>query len=114
MSDDAYAVMPRPGGLKLKGKGTKAGKKKKSKLAKKAAAAAKAEESEFKVPMNISVTQDDRTPAQKHHDENRLAREMDRIKKKAVLSHKEKVEALNKHLSTLSEHYDVPKVSWTK
>jgi len=23
-------------------------------------------------------------------------------------------QALNKHLSTLSEHYDVPKVSWTK
>jgi len=41
-------------------------------------------------------------------------REKDRIKKRATLNHKEKVEKFNSYLASLSEHYDIPKVSWTK
>lgn len=37
-----------------------------------------------------------------------------RILKKASKSHKQRVEEFNKHLDSLSEHYDIPKVSWTK
>lgn len=37
-----------------------------------------------------------------------------RILKKASKTHKERVEEFNKHLDSLSEHYDIPKVSWTK
>lgn len=37
-----------------------------------------------------------------------------RIMKKATKSHKQRVEEFNKHLDSLSEHYDIPKVSWTK
>lgn len=37
-----------------------------------------------------------------------------RILKKASKSHKQRVEDFNKHLDSLSEHYDIPKVSWTK
>lgn len=38
----------------------------------------------------------------------------DRILKKATKTHKQRVEEFNKHLDSLSEHYDIPKVSWTK
>ena len=38
----------------------------------------------------------------------------DRIKKKASVSHKEKVEKFNEYLNSLSEHYEQAKVSWTK
>lgn len=37
-----------------------------------------------------------------------------RIMKKASKTHKQRVEEFNKHLDSLSEHYDIPKVSWTK
>lgn len=37
-----------------------------------------------------------------------------RILKKAAKTHKQRVEEFNKHLDSLSEHYDIPKVSWTK
>jgi len=40
--------------------------------------------------------------------------ELERIKKKANLNHKEKVEKFNSYLNNLSEHYDIMKVSWTK
>lgn len=40
--------------------------------------------------------------------------ELDRIKKRANLNHKEKVEKFNSYLNNLSEHYDIMKVSWTK
>lgn len=36
------------------------------------------------------------------------------ILKKAEKSHKEHVEVYNKHLESLSEFHDIPKVSWTK
>ncbi|NWW55330.1 FA32A protein, partial [Pedionomus torquatus] len=47
---------------------------------------------------------DKRTPAQ----------QMERILKKASKTHKQRVEDFNRHLDTLTEHYDIPKVSWTK
>lgn len=31
-----------------------------------------------------------------------------------ALTHKQRVEDFNRHLDTLTEHYDIPKVSWTK
>ena len=40
--------------------------------------------------------------------------ELERIKKRANLNHKEKVEKFNSYLNNLSEHYDIMKVSWTK
>jgi len=41
-------------------------------------------------------------------------RDIDRIKKKADMNHRSKVEKFNQYLNGLSEHYDIPKVSWTK
>lgn len=33
---------------------------------------------------------------------------------KASMTHKMKVEKFNQHLDSLTEHFDIPKVSWTK
>ncbi|CAJ0950058.1 unnamed protein product, partial [Mesorhabditis belari] len=38
----------------------------------------------------------------------------ERMQKKAVVSHREKVEQFNKQMSELTEFNDIPKVSWTK
>ncbi|XP_051167394.1 protein FAM32A [Leptopilina boulardi] len=38
----------------------------------------------------------------------------ERIKQKASLTHKQRVEEFNRHLDGLTEHFDIPKVSWTK
>ncbi|KAF2881418.1 hypothetical protein ILUMI_24758 [Ignelater luminosus] len=37
-----------------------------------------------------------------------------RILEKASMTHKERVEKFNQHLDGLTEHFDIPKVSWTK
>ncbi|BFF95457.1 protein FAM32A-like [Drosophila madeirensis] len=37
-----------------------------------------------------------------------------RIMDKAQTTHKERVEKFNEHLDSLTEHFDIPKVSWTK
>ncbi|EFN83097.1 Protein FAM32A [Harpegnathos saltator] len=38
----------------------------------------------------------------------------ERIKEKASKTHKQRVEEFNRHLDSLTEHFDIPKVSWTK
>lgn len=37
-----------------------------------------------------------------------------RILEKASQTHKQRVEKFNQHLDSLTEHFDIPKVSWTK
>ncbi|KAF2643788.1 DUF1754-domain-containing protein [Massarina eburnea CBS 473.64] len=51
-----------------------------------------------------------KTEAEKRHDEQRRKRLEDRLKKEGIKTHKEKVEELNKYLSGLSEHHDMPKI----
>jgi protein FAM32A len=43
-----------------------------------------------------------------------LAQEAERILKKAEKTHRQRVQEFNESLEKLSEHYDIPKVSWTK
>ncbi|KAM6938044.1 protein FAM32A-like [Lycodopsis pacificus] len=57
---------------------------------------------------------DKRTPAQMAFDKMQEKRQMERILNKASKTHKLRVEDFNRHLDTLTEHYDIPKVSWTK
>ncbi|KAG8454796.1 hypothetical protein GDO86_001133 [Hymenochirus boettgeri] len=57
---------------------------------------------------------DKRTPAQLAFEKMQEKRQMERILKKASKTHKQRVEDFNRHLDTLTEHYDIPKVSWTK
>ncbi|KAL1453195.1 hypothetical protein WDU94_007360 [Cyamophila willieti] len=40
--------------------------------------------------------------------------EKERILQKAAMTHKQQVERFNRHLDNLTEHFDIPKVSWTK
>ncbi|KAI9823777.1 MAG: hypothetical protein M1832_002334 [Thelocarpon impressellum] len=51
-----------------------------------------------------------KTEAQRRHDELRRKRLNERIKREGVKSHKERVEDLNRYLSNLSEHHDMPRI----
>jgi protein FAM32A len=51
-----------------------------------------------------------KTEAERRYDEMRRKRLEERLKKEGVKTHKEKVEELNKYLSGLSEHHDMPKI----
>jgi protein FAM32A len=51
-----------------------------------------------------------KTEAERRHDEIRRKRLEEKFKKEGVKTHKEKVEELNKYLSGLSEHHDMPKI----
>ncbi|KAB5559081.1 hypothetical protein PHYPO_G00024750 [Pangasianodon hypophthalmus] len=103
------------GALKLKGAGNiSAGKKKNKKdkelkrLEKQVLTTSTDEETTKKAYV------DKRTPAQLAFDKIQEKRQMERILNKASKTHKRRVEEFNRHLDTLTEHYDIPKVSWTK
>ncbi|KAH8820044.1 hypothetical protein F5884DRAFT_35823 [Xylogone sp. PMI_703] len=53
---------------------------------------------------------DGKTAAERAHEEMRRKRLEDRLKKEGVKTHKERVEELNKYLSNLSEHHDMPRI----
>ncbi|KAM7409978.1 hypothetical protein PAMA_001452 [Pampus argenteus] len=102
--------------LKLKGVGAvSAGKKKKK----------KDKESKHRLEQVVNNQDDEdvktkkayvdkRTPAQIAFDKMQEKRQMERILNKASKTHKHRVEDFNRHLDNLTEHYDIPKVSWTK
>ncbi|KAE8632035.1 hypothetical protein XENTR_v10001403 [Xenopus tropicalis] len=103
------------GALKLKGCGDMSlGKKKKKKnkandqIMQEIITSKKNEEEKKKPSL------DKRTPAQLAFEKMQEKRQMERILKKASKTHKQRVEDFNRHLDTLTEHYDIPKVSWTK
>ncbi|KAG5308538.1 FA32A protein, partial [Pseudoatta argentina] len=48
------------------------------------------------------------------HAAIRAKTQTERIKQKASKTHKQRVEEFNRHLDSLTEHFDIPKVSWTK
>ncbi|KAF3834835.1 hypothetical protein F7725_027393 [Dissostichus mawsoni] len=99
--------------LNLKGLGSISAGKRKKKKAKESKrlleqAAQQNEEEEKKTYV------DKRTPAQMAFDKMAEKRQMERILNKASKTHKLRVEDFNRHLDCLTEHYDIPKVSWTK
>ncbi|KAK8750075.1 hypothetical protein OTU49_015227 [Cherax quadricarinatus] len=103
------------GSLKLKGvedSGIKKKKKKKKKDIEK--------QMEANIRREIETTSEPTsstrsvTQAERRFMERRRKMEADRILKKASKTHKEKVEDFNRHLDSLTEHFDIPKVSWTK
>ena len=57
---------------------------------------------------------DKRTLAQVASEKKQEKWQMERILKKASKTHKQRVEDFNRRLDTLTEHYDIPKVSCTK
>ena len=118
------------GGLKLKG--ASVDKKKKKKKPKATETAAESSSIEVAKPHNAtkspthtpgrSMSPDTaeqslkevggrkKTEAEKRHDEMRRKRLEERLKREGVKTHKERVEELNKYLSGLSEHHDMPKI----
>ncbi|CAD0023406.1 unnamed protein product [Aureobasidium pullulans] len=54
------------------------------------------------------IPDDGKTEYERRHEETRRKRE--RLMREGVKTHKERVEELNKYLSTLSEHHDMPRI----
>ncbi|KAI9891534.1 MAG: hypothetical protein M1814_002657 [Vezdaea aestivalis] len=53
---------------------------------------------------------DGKTETERRHQEMKRKRLDERLKREGVKSHKERVEELNKYLSNLSEHHDMPRI----
>ncbi|KAI9742259.1 MAG: hypothetical protein M1818_004159 [Claussenomyces sp. TS43310] len=53
---------------------------------------------------------DGKTPTERRHEEMRRKRLNERLLKTGAKTHKERVEELNKYLSNLSEHHDMPRI----
>ncbi|KAJ5301331.1 hypothetical protein N7508_006194 [Penicillium antarcticum] len=51
-----------------------------------------------------------KTETERKYEEIRRRRLHERLQREGVKTHKEKVEELNKYLSRLSEHHDMPKI----
>lgn len=51
-----------------------------------------------------------KTEAEKKFDDQRRKRLEERLKREGVKTHKQRVEELNKYLSGLSEHHDMPRI----
>lgn len=99
--------------LKLKSPSGIKKKKKKDKDLKKALehASVTSPEGQGKKPV---VKEVHRTNAEKAFLKMQEKRQIERIMEKASKTHKQRVEEFNRHLDSLTEHYDIPKVSWTK
>ncbi|CAM1300048.1 FAM32A (predicted) [Pycnogonum litorale] len=110
MSDD-YDNVTR-GSLKLKGEGVKKKKKRKDKKVEKVLQQIRQDKSASET--GAKKVKDTRTEAQKKFDSMQEKRKLARILEKASKTHKQRVEEFNSHLDSLTEHYDIPKVSWTK
>ncbi|KAF2239294.1 DUF1754-domain-containing protein [Viridothelium virens] len=51
-----------------------------------------------------------KTKAEREQEDRRRRRLEERLKREGVKTHKERVEELNKYLSSLSEHHDMPRI----
>ncbi|KAI6645675.1 FAM32A-like [Oopsacas minuta] len=110
MSGDAYSTA-QVSSLRLKtGKDSKLKQKKKNR----AREALETAEATVAREGNKNQQEDTRTDAQKAFDVIQERRQAERILKKAEKTHKQRVEELNAQLEGQTEHYDIPKVSWTK
>ena len=67
-------------------------------------------DSDNKAETREDVKQHLQTEAEKRFDEQRRKRLEERLKREGVKTHKQRVEELNRYLSRLSEHHDMPKI----
>ncbi|XP_055710353.1 protein FAM32A-like [Phlebotomus papatasi] len=115
MPDDEYSHVSR-GKLKLKTDGEikkkKKKKKDKEKLKEKLQTAAIEDVTAAGNPSG--TTQRVLTKAELSFKQMQEKTQNKRILEKASMTHKERVEKFNQHLDSLTEHFDIPKVSWTK
>ncbi|EPQ26417.1 uncharacterized protein PFL1_06065 [Pseudozyma flocculosa PF-1] len=133
-SSSSAAYSHRPGGsLKFKGSSANGAKDKKKKKKSKSSTSADAKKASGSGDPSRKLSDEDRleadllaqiedkeaelaasgrkqTESEKKFEEMRRKRMHQRIQKEAKLSHKEKVDAFNQYLASLSEHHDIPKV----
>ncbi|KAH3733691.1 protein FAM32A-like [Dreissena polymorpha] len=57
---------------------------------------------------------DTRTKAEIAFEKRKEKKMAQQILERATKSHKERIVEFNQHLDNLTEHFDIPKVSWTK
>lgn len=69
---------------------------------------------EVKKEEKSHVNEVKRTKAELAFQKMQEKMQKERIKQKAAMTHKQRVEEFNRHLDSLTEHFDIPKVSWTK
>jgi len=55
-----------------------------------------------------------RTKAELAFLQHQEKRNSEQILERAAKTHKERIVEFNQHLDSLTEHFDIPKVSWTK
>ncbi|XP_065163111.1 protein FAM32A [Atheta coriaria] len=107
MADDPYQHVAK-GKLSLKGdSGIKKKKKKKDKEK-------KLEEAARMIVKDKEAPELKKTNAELAFKKMQEKNQIKRILDKANMTHKERVEKFNQHLDSLTEHFDIPKVSWTK
>ncbi|CEG36510.1 Conserved alpha-helical protein [Plasmopara halstedii] len=101
------------GKLKLKrgGKIKLASKRKQKKQREKDLKRCDVEKHTIELQTRAGVEVDDMTPAQRRHAEHKKKREQEEIEKMASKTYRERIEELNQHLGSLTEHHDVPRVS---
>jgi len=126
MSSSEYDNVPKAGALKLKKLDHTIKKKKKKKEEKKILDAPNNKngfgdtQTEQDIEAAIEAKIRERNPLMnKTKAELRFIKQQEKIKErwiveKAAKTHKNRVEDFNKHLDNLTEHFDIPKVSWTK
>ena len=62
---------------------------------------------------DAAVIKDTRTEAEKRRDAHMVKYEQERAKKAAAKSHRQRIEEFNTKLATLTEHHDIPKISYS-
>lgn len=108
------------GALKLKGVSDQSIKKKKKKKDKEKNAirmyeqisTSKSTDEGEQSSQNIVINK--QTKAEIAFEKAREKRKAELIIEKASKTHKERILEFNRHLDSLTEHFDIPKVSWTK
>ncbi|KPJ01542.1 PREDICTED: protein FAM32A [Papilio xuthus] len=109
VEEDEYACVNRSQ-LKIKdNSGIKKKKKKKS-----SKETEKAIEDEVKEQIKHHKSNNEKTKAELAFLKMQDKMKKQRIQQKAEMTHKQRVEKFNQHLDSLTEHFDIPKVSWTK
>ncbi|KAG6463485.1 protein FAM32A-like [Manduca sexta] len=109
VEEDEYGCVNR---TQLKIKDNSGIKKKKKKKANKETE--KRIENEVKQQIKQQSNPDNRTKAEIAFQKMQEKMQKQRIQQKAEMTHKQRVEKFNQHLDSLTEHFDIPKVSWTK
>ncbi|CAK1604447.1 unnamed protein product [Parnassius mnemosyne] len=109
VEEDEYACVNKS---QLKIKDNSGIKKKKKKKSNKGTE--KAIENEVKQQIKQQKNTDAKTKAELAFLKMQEKMQKQRIQQKAEMTHKQRVEKFNQHLDSLTEHFDIPKVSWTK